>query len=516
MDQPLVNKKHLLKPRPAALIHKDSRPVAFLSVENSPQDPESSTDKSTEPADELESDILEDDSIALGETTGLPDLSIEDVAKLRTESLERLKSTWEIICSKYGRSFEGESDEIDLTTGRIVIDRGFLKRSHSKAIGHSIPSTLLARDMKLAIDSLENENTHDGLGPHVATEDPHLDPLTSHPIPTTSFGAGMASAITNITKSSTSSLPTESQADMIISELLYDDDAFDRILLPRSEIYRSMTTLNLPFEDLDSSDEDGLLDMSDYTSETSGTYTIDLTDDINNNSIDPLVLQDSQLSPFNQAGNASLPRTDRIISAFDQNLSHSSSPLSRSIYMDNHYDLDPLTTPTKMIRRLSPIRQEYWSMDTQAMAQRKNPRYSHRMRSYHSPTRRSHAVLPRNPSLGRRDWPNQHIEDASQHQWIDLKNAFEYLSDFDSHQFEEHVPIHQQLPGHVSHSRQHTEPRSRHYTSRLERVDHCWDTMSQHDVYQSELDTQVQFETPRQSRMQHNIQFDHYVENEWE
>ncbi|RVD82812.1 uncharacterized protein DFL_007223 [Arthrobotrys flagrans] len=56
----------------------------------------------------------------------LRNLQVEHENSLR-QSAQRLKTSWEDICRRYGRDFEGEGDEIDLRTGEVVIDNGHLR-----------------------------------------------------------------------------------------------------------------------------------------------------------------------------------------------------------------------------------------------------------------------------------------------------------------------------------------------------------------------------------------------------
>lgn len=51
-----------------------------------------------------------------------------DVPAARDESVRRLKSRFEHVYDKYGRSFSGVGDEIDLATGRLIVDNGHLER----------------------------------------------------------------------------------------------------------------------------------------------------------------------------------------------------------------------------------------------------------------------------------------------------------------------------------------------------------------------------------------------------
>jgi len=54
--------------------------------------------------------------------TDLPDL---DSARHRNGL--KLRGTFEAIFNKYGRDFEGVADEIDVTTGEVVVDNGHIR-----------------------------------------------------------------------------------------------------------------------------------------------------------------------------------------------------------------------------------------------------------------------------------------------------------------------------------------------------------------------------------------------------
>ncbi|KAK6504073.1 hypothetical protein TWF506_002287 [Arthrobotrys conoides] len=59
-------------------------------------------------------------------TPKLRTLQIEHENSLR-QSAQRLKTSWEDICRRYGRDFEGKGDEIDIRTGEVVVDNGHLR-----------------------------------------------------------------------------------------------------------------------------------------------------------------------------------------------------------------------------------------------------------------------------------------------------------------------------------------------------------------------------------------------------
>jgi hypothetical protein len=69
---------------------------------------------------------------------------------LRFQSQFRLKTAWDNICKKYGRSFEDEADEIDLTTNEIIVDNGFVRKAPL------IPFGSCSIDVKVDYDALQN------------------------------------------------------------------------------------------------------------------------------------------------------------------------------------------------------------------------------------------------------------------------------------------------------------------------------------------------------------------------
>ncbi|KAF3920844.1 hypothetical protein ABW21_db0201888 [Orbilia brochopaga] len=79
------------------------------------------------------SSLLESTRQSAAATPKLRHLQAEHENSLRQSAL-RLKSNWEDICRRYGRDFSGETDEIDLHTGQVVVDNGHL-RNLSEHIG---------------------------------------------------------------------------------------------------------------------------------------------------------------------------------------------------------------------------------------------------------------------------------------------------------------------------------------------------------------------------------------------
>lgn len=65
-----------------------------------------------------------------------------DLHARRAQNTLRLKSTWDSICERYGRDFEGIGDEIDMMTGEIVVNNGHIEGMTSERdIGDHIHST---------------------------------------------------------------------------------------------------------------------------------------------------------------------------------------------------------------------------------------------------------------------------------------------------------------------------------------------------------------------------------------
>ncbi|KAJ3213890.1 hypothetical protein HDU67_002344 [Dinochytrium kinnereticum] len=58
-----------------------------------------------------------------------------DIGYLRLQSRHRLKTAWESLFERYGRSFDDETDEIDIETGKVVVDRGFFRGTPSRRFG---------------------------------------------------------------------------------------------------------------------------------------------------------------------------------------------------------------------------------------------------------------------------------------------------------------------------------------------------------------------------------------------
>ena len=70
---------------------------------------------------------LPEDSSSTALVVSPGSLNSQDLSLLRAQSQNRLKLAWEDICSRYSHSFETESDEIDLATEEIIVDKGFMR-----------------------------------------------------------------------------------------------------------------------------------------------------------------------------------------------------------------------------------------------------------------------------------------------------------------------------------------------------------------------------------------------------
>lgn len=87
----------------------------------------------------------------------------DELRKKRHESVQRLKSTWELINEKYGSVLPEEDDEIDLRRCKIVKDRGYLRRQDRREFGEMSDledeeeSSILGGPETVAFDSDEDE-----------------------------------------------------------------------------------------------------------------------------------------------------------------------------------------------------------------------------------------------------------------------------------------------------------------------------------------------------------------------
>jgi len=85
----------------------------------------------------------------------------EELRKKRTESVKRLRTTWELINEKYGSVLPEEDDEIDLRRGKVVKDRGWLRRQERREFGEisdrDEESSVLGGPETVSFDSDEDE-----------------------------------------------------------------------------------------------------------------------------------------------------------------------------------------------------------------------------------------------------------------------------------------------------------------------------------------------------------------------
>lgn len=85
-----------------------------------------------------------------------------DLQARRAQNTLRLKSTWDSICERYGRDFDGIGDEIDMMTGEIVINNGHIEGMTSERdIGDHEYSTKELGDSDLEDDQSLTECSED-------------------------------------------------------------------------------------------------------------------------------------------------------------------------------------------------------------------------------------------------------------------------------------------------------------------------------------------------------------------
>ena len=61
----------------------------------------------------------------------------EKLRKQRYESVQRLKSSWELLLEKYGDINPEEDDEIDIFTGKVIVNRGRLRKLIPRDFGEA-------------------------------------------------------------------------------------------------------------------------------------------------------------------------------------------------------------------------------------------------------------------------------------------------------------------------------------------------------------------------------------------
>jgi hypothetical protein len=77
---------------------------------------------------------------------------------LRFKSQFRLKTSWERIFEKYGREFD--SDEVDLVTGQVVVDRGYIRNAPIISMGCTITEIDSDEEMVVAKELYEQATRH--------------------------------------------------------------------------------------------------------------------------------------------------------------------------------------------------------------------------------------------------------------------------------------------------------------------------------------------------------------------
>ena len=138
-----------------------------------------------------------------------PDISTEQVHTLRHQSQTRLKLAWDAIYEKYGKVFE-DTDEIDLESGEIVVDNGFIRGSETKGFGESLMQRRMLRKNKRKYRRKAEQVSEDE-----EEETSDIDPLCCWLLGSTSgFDIG---------------------GFVYLNELDYDDDAFESILEKKEE-----------------------------------------------------------------------------------------------------------------------------------------------------------------------------------------------------------------------------------------------------------------------------------------
>ncbi|KAI9011180.1 hypothetical protein BC832DRAFT_549905 [Gaertneriomyces semiglobifer] len=96
-------------------------------------------------------------------TTSAP--TPETIAFHRLQSQTRLKAAWDSICEKYGREFD-DADEIDLMTGEIVVDNGWVRNTEVCVFGE-----VFYRSEDLKEEDAEDEDEEEDEEEHaLATE----------------------------------------------------------------------------------------------------------------------------------------------------------------------------------------------------------------------------------------------------------------------------------------------------------------------------------------------------------
>ncbi|GAM82690.1 hypothetical protein ANO11243_006730 [Dothideomycetidae sp. 11243] len=112
----------------------------------------------------------------------------QELRRDRARNNHKLKSKFERIFEKYGKDFQGVGDEIDLTTGRLVVDNGHLSRmQHERDLG-STPSRRFVRAFTQELGGEDHQESRalDELRyqSRIHSQSGHRSPLTTHRTPT--------------------------------------------------------------------------------------------------------------------------------------------------------------------------------------------------------------------------------------------------------------------------------------------------------------------------------------------
>ncbi|KAJ1948828.1 hypothetical protein IWQ62_006837, partial [Dispira parvispora] len=87
-----------------------------------------------------------------------------DLAQARAEAQRRLQTKFEDIFQRYGQEFDDQCDEIDLSTGELVVDRGFLQNMDIVTFGRTVnpaavqASPCVGKKRRLSLVSNESDD----------------------------------------------------------------------------------------------------------------------------------------------------------------------------------------------------------------------------------------------------------------------------------------------------------------------------------------------------------------------
>ncbi|RKF61804.1 putative myb-like dna-binding domain protein [Erysiphe neolycopersici] len=103
------------------------------------------------------------------------------LAEKRAELDKKLKSTFESIFEKYGKDFNGIGDEIDIATGRIVVDNGHLLCMQSKG-KDDVWNYTRNQQTKVDDEALENSAFPSEISSIICDEDDEEQDLRGNPV----------------------------------------------------------------------------------------------------------------------------------------------------------------------------------------------------------------------------------------------------------------------------------------------------------------------------------------------